>query len=99
MVRVSSFFFFFFVVAGACAPLPPSDECRQYVSCQAAYDDAAGLDATDTVDYDRDGQCWETAEFAEACDADCVEAVDALRAAAAAADLRVEECDVVEGDG
>lgn len=86
------------VVVAACQPQPPSDACRQYVSCQAAYDDAAGLDATDTADYDRGGQCWETPEFAEACDADCVDAVAALSAAAAAADLRVEECDVVDAE-
>lgn len=96
MVRVSSFFFFFFVVAGACAPLPPSDECRQYVGCQAAYDDAAGLDPVDTADYDKDGSCWSSPEFSEACTAECTDALTALRDAAAAADLRVEECQADE---
>lgn len=81
-----------------CAPLPVSDACRQYVSCQAAYDDAAGLDPVDTADYARGGQCWETPEFSEACTGECEDALVALRDAAAAADLRVEECQPVTAE-
>jgi hypothetical protein len=80
------------VVAG-CDPIVPSDACVQYVDCQAAYDDAAGLDPVDTAARDKDGDCWSTPEFADRCDAESADAVDSLRAAADAADLRVEQCD------
>lgn len=91
----------FCVVVGAvaiagCAGLAPSDACRQYVDCQAAYDDAAGLDPVDTSSYDRDGSCWQSPELSQRCDAECTDAVASLREAAVAADLRVEECDAAE---
>lgn len=84
--------------AAGCQPQVPSDDCRQYVRCQAAYDAAAGLDPVDTADFEKDGSCWTSPEFSEACTEECVEAVAVLRDAAALGDLRVEECDAADAD-
>ena len=80
------------VVFVGCQPQPPTDACRHYVACQKAFDDAAGLDPVDTAAYERDGACWTSPEFSEACDADCEDALVDLASAADAADLDVEEC-------
>ena len=83
---------------GGCPAITPTDACRQYVDCQAAYDEAAGLDPVDTAAFDSDGSCWSSPELSDRCDAECIDAVDTLATAAAAADLRVEECDPVVAD-
>lgn len=96
---------FFGALVGACEPQPRSDNCIQYVACQEAYDEAAGLDDGDSPDVtaydDPDGACWQSPEAAARCDDECSDAVVSLRAAAEASSLRVEECDDLdlEDDG
>lgn len=57
-------------LVGACGP---TDACRQYVRCQQAYDPEVSTSA-----YEERGACWENLQTAEACDAQCAVALDAL---------------------
>ena len=42
----------------ACGPRVVDPACVTYIACQAAFDDAAGLDPVDTSVYAEDGDCW-----------------------------------------
>ena len=52
----------------------PSQECRDYVACQALVDDGVDVSA-----YDDDGACWSLPSTARACTATCVQALEALQ--------------------
>jgi hypothetical protein len=70
----------------ACACVPQSPECAQYVECQAAFDEAMSIavdqGGVDTSRWQPGGVCWGSFPAAENCTADCIEAIDELRAAA-----------------
>lgn len=69
-----------------------SEICQQYIACQTEYDEAAQTGPTDFADYEADGVCWANAENAALCDGNCTEAIEALREAAANAQLDVPAC-------
>lgn len=64
---------FSLAVALAGAACGPSDVCVRYVACQKAYDATV-----DTSAYDNGGSCWGALQTAEACSAQCKQALDAL---------------------
>ena len=70
-----------------------SDECRQYIACQQEYDEAAQTGPTEFSDYEGDGVCWQSGENAATCTARCTEALEALRDAAANANLDAPSCE------
>lgn len=51
----------------------PSQECRDYVACQIAYDDSV-----DVARYQDGGACWATLQASQLCTAQCKEALTAL---------------------
>jgi hypothetical protein len=51
----------------------PSQECRDYVRCQLAYDDAVDVDR-----FEDGGTCWATLQSSQLCTAQCKEALAAL---------------------
>jgi hypothetical protein len=65
----------------------------RYVSCERAYEEAAGLEAVDVAAYEPAGSCWASEAFADTCDAECKDAVESLAAASSAASLGVRECE------
>jgi len=77
----------------ACGPRVVDPACVTYIACQAAFDDAAGLDPVDTSVYAEDGDCWAgDPTAADRCIGECVANTDALRQAAADADLTLDAC-------
>lgn len=80
------------LVASSCA-VEQSDECRQYIACQQEYDEAAQTGPTEFSDYETDGVCWQSAENAATCTDRCVEALAALRDAAANAGIDAPSCE------
>ena len=80
------------IAASGCR-LEQSAACAQYVSCQAAYDDALQLDRVDTERFSADGACWTDPEVAADCTEICAAQTEALAAAAADANLTVPECE------
>lgn len=72
------------VVVGVCAALVvgvavggcpgQTATCAQYVDCQAAIDPDV-----DTSAWQPDGACWALPSAARQCDAQCAEALEALR--------------------
>jgi hypothetical protein len=75
----------------SCA-IEQSDECRQYIACQQEYDEAAQTGPTDFADYETTGVCWQSAENAATCTSRCTEALEALREAAANANIDAPSC-------
>jgi hypothetical protein len=65
---------FVVVVVVAFAGCGPSQECRDYVACQQAYDPNV-----DVKDYDERGVCWSLPSTARDCTAQCREALIALQ--------------------
>jgi hypothetical protein len=63
----------FVLLIAACGP---SQECRDYVACQLAYDPSV---EEDLLDYKDDGRCWNNLQSAQLCTAQCREALVALR--------------------
>ena len=63
------------VVAVVLTGCGPSDACRRYVACQKAFDPSV-----DVAPYDNGGSCWLTLQTADACTAQCKEALAALAA-------------------
>ena len=59
----------FFLAAGC-----PSQECRDYVACQRAYDDSVVVTA-----YEEGGACWGNLQTSQLCTAQCKEALAALQ--------------------
>ncbi len=67
--------------------------CDDYIACQAAFDDEAGGDATDTSIYAEEGDCWAgDPTAADRCAAECQESLEVLREAAASQGLTLEAC-------
>lgn len=60
----------------------PSEECRDYVRCQKAYDALAAADPVDVSEYEDGGACWGNLQSAQLCTAQCKEALAALAALA-----------------
>lgn len=74
-------------------PVEPSEECRQYIACQTEYDEAAQTGPTEFSDYEDDGVCWDSAENAALCTERCQTAREALREAAANANIDAPSCE------
>ena len=66
--------------------------CKKYVACQPAYEQASQTVHVDTTDYEANGTCWSGADNAQLCDQRCTDALDAIRADIAAANLDVPAC-------
>lgn len=79
------------VVATACGPAQ-SEECRQYVACQKAYDVEAGRQPQDLAPWEPEGDCWVNAENAAQCTEDCATRLDELREAVQDAEIDVPAC-------
>lgn len=75
----------------ACAT-EPSDACRSYVACQAAYDEATGTGPVDVAQYREGGACWDSAENAVQCTNDCESGLALLGDAAADEGLELAAC-------
>lgn len=75
----------------ACA-VQPSEECRQYIACQTEYDAAAQTGPTEFSDYEDNGVCWQSADNAALCTERCQAALEALREAAANANIDAASC-------
>ncbi len=74
--------------------------CDDYMACQAAFDDVAGGEATDTSIYAEEGDCWAgDPKVADRCAAECLEALTVLQEAAATQDLDIAACAVDATDG
>lgn len=58
----------------------PSEECRDYVACQKAYDATGGADPVDVSVYEDGGACWGNLQSSQLCTAQCKEALAALAA-------------------
>lgn len=76
---------------GACSQ-EPTPECQAYVACQQAYDEATGAAPVDVTQYQPDGACWDSADNAARCTADCQAGLDALRGSAASEGLEIPSC-------
>jgi hypothetical protein len=84
-----------FLLLPACGPRVVDPACARYISCQAAFDDATGLEPVDTSVYAEDGDCWAgDPTAADRCAAECEANADAVRQAAADADLTLDACAV-----
>lgn len=76
-----------------CACPGPADEaCAAYVACQAAYDEAFDLPATDVSDYAEGGRCWLNEPTRELCARNCAIALGELQAAAREAGVELAAC-------
>ena len=83
------------VVLFACGTPEVDRACRQYVRCQAAFDQAADVSPADVSAYAADGPCWGgDPRSADRCVVECLEATALLQAAADDAGLNVPQCDV-----
>ena len=77
----------------ACGPRVVDPACVTYIACQAAFDDAAGVDPVDTSIYAEDGDCWAgDPTTADRCITECSEGTDVVRAAADDAGLDLAAC-------
>jgi hypothetical protein len=82
-----------FVLLPGCGPRVVDAACADYIACQAAFDDATGLDPVDTSVYAEDGDCWAgDPTAADRCIAECEANAAAVQRAAADADLVLEAC-------
>ena len=73
--------------------------CEQYRDCQAAFDDVAGGEATDTSIYAEEGDCWAgDPTTAERCAAECLEALTVLQDAATSQGLDIDACVADDAD-
>ncbi len=70
----------------------PSAQCLTYVACQQAYDEATGNAPVDVTQYQSGGACWDSAENAARCTADCGAGLDLLTDAAATEGLELPAC-------
>jgi hypothetical protein len=93
MNRISVPALAFFAASLAACAQEPSDICNQYVACQQAYDEASDTGPTDVEQYEAGGLCWQSGENVETCDRQCTEGLDALKDAAARANLDVPACE------
>lgn len=81
------------VLLPGCGPRVVDPACVTYIACQAAFDDATGLDPVDTSVYAEDGDCWAgDPTAADRCSSECVANTDAVRRAADDADLDLAAC-------
>ena len=71
-----------------------SEECAQYVECQAHYDEMYELSETDLAgSYGPEGSCWMSSpEAADACTAACESAVESLSDALRTGELDPGPC-------
>ena len=70
----------------------PSAVCLAYVGCQQAYDEATGTGPVDVTQYQPGGACWDSAENAARCTADCQTGLDLLSESATAEGLDLAAC-------
>ena len=79
------------LLAASCAG--QSEECRQFVECRRAYDEAAGNQPADLAPWEEAGDCWVNGETAAGCTEQCTEELADVREAVEAGGFDVEECD------
>ncbi len=71
---------------------PQSEQCRAYVACQQAYDEATGTAPVDVAQYLEGGACWDDANNAARCTEDCEAGLTLLADAADREGLPLPAC-------
>lgn len=71
---------------------PQSEQCRAYVACQQAYDEATGNAPVDVSQYLEGGACWDDANNAAHCTEDCQAGLALLADAAEREGLPLPAC-------
>ena len=71
---------------------PQSEQCRSYVACQQAYDEATGIAPVDVSQYLEGGACWDDANNAAHCTEDCERGLALLAEAADSEGLLLPAC-------
>jgi len=83
--------FLLLTLIGGCG-VAQTEECQQYLACQAYFDNLFERDPADTNLYQPDGVCWENDDLARECSFACLSKTSDLVERLEAEDEELGDC-------